>query len=90
MQKKARLPEAWLQLEPDLIISEHWEHLPPPDRGWVDERLHWLRAILEDEPWTRWDQADWINVLVFVGVGVAVLGNFATMIAEVRRASSVG
>jgi hypothetical protein len=28
-------------------------------------------------------------VLVFVGVGVAVLGNLATFIAEVRRASTV-
>ena len=37
----------------------------------------------------QWDQADWINALVFVGVGLAVLGNVATFVAEVRRASSI-
>jgi hypothetical protein len=89
MKQARRVSEAWLQLEPELIISEHWEHLPPPDRGWVDEKLNWVRAILEDEPWTRWDQADWINALVFAGVTLAVLGNVATFIAEVRRASTV-
>jgi hypothetical protein len=85
-----RVPESFIQIEPDLlIVNEYWDHLPPPSRSWVDERLHWLKAVLEDEPWTRWDQADWINVLVFVGVGLAVLGNVATVIAEVRRASAV-
>jgi hypothetical protein len=87
--EKRRLPEAWLQLEPDLIISEHWEHLPPPSQPFVKARIQWVKDVLEAEPWTRWDQADWINALVFVGVGIAVLGNVATFIAEVRRAGRV-
>jgi hypothetical protein len=89
MQKQRRIPEAWLQLEPELIISEHWEHLPPPSQDFVTARIQWVKDVLEDEPWKQWDQADWINALVFVGVGLAVLGNVATFIAEVRRASTV-
>lgn len=87
--KPRRIPEAWIQIEPDLILSEHWEHLPPPTEGFVSARIQWVKDVLEDEPWTRWDQADWINALVFVGVGLALLGNVATFIAEVRRASTV-
>lgn len=87
--EKRRLPEAWLQLEPDLIISEHWEHLPPPAQPFVEARIRWIKDVLEEQPWKQWDQADWINALVFAGVGLAVLGNVATFIAEVRRASTV-
>jgi hypothetical protein len=86
-----RVPESFIQIEPDLlIVTEYWDHAPMPKRHWIDEGIGKLKAMLEDEPWTRWDQADWINALVFVGVGLAVLGNVATFIAEVRRASTVG
>jgi hypothetical protein len=90
MPQPRRVPESFIQLEPDLlIVTEYWDHLPPPSQSWIDARLAWVKDVLEDEPWKQWDQADWINALVFVGVGLAVLGNVATFIAEVRRASTV-
>lgn len=85
-----RLSEVWIQLSPELPIHSDWERMPAHPQSWVDQRLSWVRRQLETEPWKTWDQADWINVLVFVGVGIAVLGNVATFVAEVRRASTVG
>lgn len=88
--EKHKLSEAWIQLEPELLVTEsYWAHLPSPRQSWMDRRFTWLHSIIEDEPWKTWDQADWINALVFVGVSLAVLGNVATFIAEVRRASSI-
>ncbi len=84
-----RVPDAFIRLGPELLISEHWETLPPPSPSWLDQRLAQVRRWFDAEPWKTWDQADWINVLVFAGVGIAVLGNVATFIAEVRRASTV-
>lgn len=90
MEKRV-LSETWIQLEPELaIVESYWAHLPPPRRSWMDQRMGWVRGVLEDQPWKHWDQADWINAMVVVGVGLAVLGNVATFIAEVRRASAVG
>ncbi len=83
------MPETFIRLGPELLISEYWEGLPPRPSSWMDQRLGTLRGWMDSEPWKTWDQADWINVLVFVGVGIAVLGNVATFIAEVRRASTV-
>jgi len=88
--KKIQLSEEWLQLSPELLLHHDWEKPLPPPESWMERRVSWVRRILDDEPWKTWDQADWINALVFVGVGLAVLGNVATFIAEVRRASTVG
>jgi len=84
-----RVPEVFIQLVPELLIHSDWEHMPSAPRSWVGQRFSKVRDWLDIEPWKTWDQADWINVLVFVGVGIAVLGNVATFIAEVRRASTV-
>lgn len=87
--KHEQLSETWLQLSPELLIHSDWEHMAPPAQSWMDQRLSWVRRTLEAEPWKTWDQADWINAFVFVGVGIAVLGNVATFIAGVRRASTI-
>jgi hypothetical protein len=86
---KTDVPEVFIRLGPELLISEHWDSLPPPSSSWTDQRLSSLREWIEDEPWRKWDAEQWINALVFVGVGLAVLGNVATFIAEVRRASAI-
>ena len=90
MQKKPRdVPDAWLQLEPELLISEHWEHIPAPDPGWIDQRIFWARRVFRERPWNSWGTPEWINALVVLGVGLAVLGNVFTVVAEARRAAAI-
>jgi len=83
------VPEPFIQLGPELLIHSDWERMPPRDESWVDQRLSWVRRQLEDRPWKTWTSVEWINALVFVGVGLAVFGNLMTVIAEARRASAI-
>jgi hypothetical protein len=90
MQKKPRdVPEAWLQLKPELLISEHWEHIPAPDPGWIDQRIFWARRVFRQQPWTSWSASEWLIAMLITGVALSVLGNVFTVVAEARRAAAI-
>ncbi len=55
----------------------------------MDQRLSWVSRMLEERPWNSWNSVQWINALVFVGVGLSVVSGLMTAIAEARRAGSV-
>jgi hypothetical protein len=84
-----RLSEVWIQLSPELLIHSDWERMPAHPQSWMDQRLSWVRRTLDAEPWKEWDADDWKLALFLFGLSVAVFGNLASFIAEVRRASAV-
>ena len=89
MEKRV-LSEAWIQLEPQLaIVESYWAHLPPPEESWIDQGVGWIRHVIRDRPWTKWDATDWQLAMGLAVLGFMIVGNFAAMIGEVRRASAV-
>jgi hypothetical protein len=85
------VPEYFIKLGEDgWLISEDWHNgkIPPAPPSWMDQQVHGLRAFFREKRWRGWDQQDWINAILYCGLGLAVLQNLVTVFAEVRRATT--
>ena len=73
------VPEAFIELGPELLIHGDWSKLPPPEPPPLERAMRQVQSWLADKPWKRWSALDWLYALTFASIIVGITAECVRM-----------